>query len=62
MKMIDALREAIEARDLVRLERLVDVLRTKGLDYEGIRRMAQKAIDIDAREWDALLYEMEAAE
>lgn len=62
MKLIDALKVAIETKDIPMLARVVDQMRYVGMRYEDIYQRAHKQTEIGRAEWDALLEQVDEAD
>lgn len=55
----EALKAAIESRDVEKIGMIVDNLRARGLNYPQTYAMAKKLTGIELPEWDALLEEVD---
>ena len=60
MAIKDALGQAIKEENHAEILRIVDILRANGRNYAHIREIVQQVSNLDARDWDALLYECES--
>lgn len=57
-----SLADAIKARDLARIGRLVDHARSCGMNYRELAQHATAAAGIDEAEWESLCYEADSLE
>lgn len=58
----EEIKRAIEVRDAVRLGRIVDSLRMRGVNYQQLYNRARKLTGVTLAEWDALMEEADDAD